>query len=87
MEVLEELGIGASRNRGVKAASHDVTAFTDADCRPRPEWLADLAPTLAAHDLVGGRIWPAGETPADAYEGMKSSLDMGARVTRITLGR
>ncbi|MHC3438608.1 mycofactocin biosynthesis glycosyltransferase MftF [Natrialbaceae archaeon A-gly3] len=78
------LGIGASRNRGVEAANYDVIAFTDADCRPRPEWLADLVPTLAAHDLVGGRIRPAGETPADAYEGVNSSLDMGAHAARVT---
>lgn len=72
------LGIGASRNRGVEAASYDVIAFTDADCRPTPSWLAALAPCLAVHDLAGGRVRPAGSGPASAYEGVASSLDMGA---------
>jgi len=77
------LGIGASRNRGVDAAAHDVIAFTDADCRPRTGWLADLVPCLAAHDLVGGRIRPHGDGPASAYEGRNSSLDMGPRAARV----
>ncbi|MFD1564556.1 mycofactocin biosynthesis glycosyltransferase MftF [Haloarchaeobius amylolyticus] len=79
----DPLGIGASRNHGVEATSYDVIAFTDADCRPRETWLAELVPVLAAHDLVGGRIRPAGETPADVYEGVNSSLDMGAYAARI----
>lgn len=79
----EPLGIGASRNRGVEAAANDVIAFTDADCRPRPEWLDDLVPILAHADLVGGRIRPAGTTAASVYEGINSSLDMGAYASRV----
>jgi mycofactocin system glycosyltransferase len=77
------IGIGASRNRGVDAARHDVIAFTDADCRPRADWLDDLVPCLATADLVGGRIRPAGESAASAYEGVNSSLDMGAYAARV----
>ncbi|WP_049941942.1 mycofactocin biosynthesis glycosyltransferase MftF [Haloterrigena turkmenica] len=77
------LGIGASRNRGVDAASHDIIAFTDADCRPRPDWLSALVPALAAHDVVGGRVRPRGDGPVDAYEGQNSSLDMGAYAARV----
>ncbi|MDG5777199.1 mycofactocin biosynthesis glycosyltransferase MftF [Haloarculaceae archaeon H-GB1-1] len=79
----DPLGIGASRNRGVEAARHDVVAFTDADCRPRPAWLADLVPCLAAHDVVGGRIRPAGDRALDTFEGTHSSLDMGPRAARV----
>lgn len=36
---------------GIKAATHDILAFTDADCRPPPQWLSLLA---AAHDRHSG---------------------------------
>lgn len=77
------LGIGASRNRGVEAASYDVIAFTDADCRPRPNWLAELVPCTAVHDVVGGRVRPRGDAAVDIYEGINASLDMGAHAGKV----
>jgi GT2 family glycosyltransferase len=55
-----------ARNRGWEAASADVIAFTDVDCVPRPNWLADLTepfvdPSVAA---VGGDIIQAELTSA-----------------------
>ncbi|MFB6354586.1 MAG: glycosyltransferase [Halobacteriales archaeon] len=82
----EPLGIGASRNRGVEAAAHDVIAFTDADCRPDERWLADLVPFLARHDVVGGRVRPAGDSTASAYEEVNASLDMGPEPARVHRG-
>ncbi len=47
-----------ARNRGWKSANADIIAFTDVDCVPRANWLADLTepfadPSVAA---VGGAI-------------------------------
>lgn len=51
-------GPAAARNAGVRATGAGFVAFTDDDCRPRPDWLARLT---AAHRgdaarLVGGRV-------------------------------
>jgi cellulose synthase/poly-beta-1,6-N-acetylglucosamine synthase-like glycosyltransferase len=47
-----------ARNRGWKATAADIVAFTDVDCVPHPNWLAELAepfgdPSVAG---VGGAI-------------------------------
>lgn len=46
----------AARNCGCREARSDVIAFTDADCRPMPEWLAAGLRALAQADIVAGRI-------------------------------
>jgi GT2 family glycosyltransferase len=58
--VLREPRRGASvaRNTGVRAASGDVVVFTDADCCPRPDWLAAVCGPLADATVgaVAGRL-------------------------------
>ncbi|ARV57583.1 glycosyltransferase [Nostocales cyanobacterium HT-58-2] len=48
----------AARNAGIRAAIGEVIAFTDADCRPQPEWLnALIAPFVNSNVvLVAGEI-------------------------------
>ena len=47
----------AARNTGVRAARGSVFAFTDADCRPYPQWLpAALQAIGNGAECVGGRI-------------------------------
>lgn len=48
----------AARNRGIRQARHDILAFTDADCRPDPQWLAEGVQALVQGqaDLAAGSI-------------------------------
>lgn len=48
----------AARNTGIRAAQADILAFTDADCRPHPDWLTELVRPFAdpAVGLVAGEI-------------------------------
>lgn len=48
----------AARNAGIQAAHSDIIAFTDADCRPSPQWLAELVQPFADPHigLVAGEI-------------------------------
>ncbi|WP_017316702.1 glycosyltransferase [Mastigocladopsis repens] len=42
----------AARNAGIRAASGEILAFTDADCRPQPEWLNALIAPFVKSDVV-----------------------------------
>lgn len=48
----------AARNTGIRAATSEFLAFTDADCRPQPNWLSALIQPLADSSvaLVAGEI-------------------------------
>jgi glycosyltransferase involved in cell wall biosynthesis len=71
--VVRERGAGPARNGGVAAAQGSIFAFTDADCQPDADWLAQGVKALESHDFVGGamRVLTAEEgrmTPAEAFE-------------------
>jgi len=55
------LGPQAARTRGARHAQGRIIAFTDSDCRPRSDWLAQLTAARDPDDawLIGGRIVPA----------------------------
>jgi glycosyltransferase involved in cell wall biosynthesis len=37
----------AARNKGIRASTSEIIAFTDADCRPEPQWLQNLVAPFA----------------------------------------
>jgi GT2 family glycosyltransferase len=81
-----EKGAGPARNGGVAASRGEILAFTDSDCLPEPDWLAEGLKALADCDVVGGRVSvlvddPAHMAAAEAYERV-FAFDNEAYVTR-----
>ena len=53
---VSQKGAGPARNGGAAVARGQVLAFTDADCRPAPQWLEAGLAALDQADLVGGAM-------------------------------
>ncbi|MFA5988451.1 MAG: glycosyltransferase [Sphingomonas sp.] len=51
-----ERGAGPTRNTGVAATQCPLLAFTDSDCVPAPDWLAQGVAALSNADVVGGEM-------------------------------
>ncbi len=63
------LGLSTARNLGIRAATGDVIAFTDADCRADPDWLRYLVLGLIEHRVagIGGpNLLPPDDSPVAA---------------------
>jgi lipopolysaccharide/colanic/teichoic acid biosynthesis glycosyltransferase/glycosyltransferase involved in cell wall biosynthesis len=45
----------AARNAGTRAAQGEIICFTDADCFPRPDWLANLVAPFDNPAIAGGK--------------------------------
>lgn len=75
-------GSYAARNAGIAAARAPVLAFTDADCRPRPQWLRHGTAALAGADLVGGEVTAAASERPTTWERYDRAtyLDQGRAV-------
>jgi GT2 family glycosyltransferase len=62
-------GRARARNRGVAATGAQLLAFTDADCRPRPDWLKRPTERLARGEpLVAGRVLVTTSVAPNAIE-------------------
>jgi glycosyltransferase involved in cell wall biosynthesis len=48
----ENRGPAAARNRGARQARGDILVFTDSDCRPRRDWLEQLARGFMSDDVA-----------------------------------
>jgi glycosyltransferase involved in cell wall biosynthesis len=73
-------GPAAARNAGVACAGGELIAFTDDDCRVRPDWLRRLAErwSLGPEEAVGGRTVNA--LPRNAYStAAQLIIDVGYR--------
>lgn len=57
----------AARNKGLSLATHEVLAFTDADCVVSPDWVRTGVKALENAELAGGKIaFLYSKTPAAA---------------------
>ena len=60
----------AARNRGIRAAKSSILVFTDADCRPEPQWLMEIVQPFTDPEvgIVAGEIVSAAcETFLERY--------------------
>lgn len=67
----------AARNLGIKTAQYDILAFTDADCRPQPQWLENLVQPFAKPEIglsVGEIIALAGNTLLEQHADRQETL-------------
>ena len=79
-------GAYAARNAGAAAASGGLLVFTDADCRPEPDWLAALAAAAAEtpRALLAGPVRmtaPARPGPCAIYD-LVRGIPQGSYVSR-----
>lgn len=56
LETEQQLNAGAARNCGVAAARSERILFTDADCRPAPDWAPRLLKALERYPVAGGSV-------------------------------
>jgi GT2 family glycosyltransferase len=68
----------AARNRGIKSASHELIAFTDADCVVDKNWLKNGVRLMMKEwaDVVGGAVLPYRlDNPVERFANKNGVLD------------
>ena len=82
----------AARNRGIRFAEGDVISFTDADCRPYPQWLSSIASAIShtGHEIIMGNREPASSSKGLAmlyhYEAVKAAYVFSGNHKEIYFG-
>jgi glycosyltransferase involved in cell wall biosynthesis len=90
LTVVTEKGAGPARNGGAALARGQILAFTDSDCQPEPQWLAEGVAALDGADVVGGRVTvlvddPDAMTPIEGFEKIFAFRnDLYVRVKKFT---
>lgn len=84
-------GPAGARNTGLRAATTELVAFVDADCRAEPSWCDGLATLLEADPqlaLAGPRVRSApGRSAPARHERRHSPLDLGPLPSLVGPGR
>ncbi|MEA5496801.1 glycosyltransferase [Limnoraphis robusta Tam1] len=74
----------AARNQGIRIAQAEIVAFTDADCRPQPQWLEKLVKPFedAAIGIVVGEIVALpGQTLLEKHADRQDTLSQKHTIT------
>ena len=67
----------AARNAGIRAASSEIFAFTDGDCRPQPQWLESLIQPFSDSNIgivVGEILALSGDSLLEKYADKQETL-------------
>ena len=91
LKILQEpkiQGSYAARNQGIQAATAEILAFTDADCRPEPDWLTNLMQpfdsnlTIDSGSNSANLGWVAGEVSALPSKIGWNAMPIGPKLSR-----